>query len=362
MHKIYHPSQILPEEYPSIITATAQEAEHLRDLHPDQLNMIYREGWFKMLISKEAGGLGLSLPEVLRLEEALAWADGSTAWVVTLCSGAGWFAGFLQPSQVAEMLSDDRVCFAGSGAVTGIATVIDGGYEISGLWKYASGCLHATIFTANCFIHKDGHAVLGDHGSPAVGTFWFRKEEVQIHHHWNTMGMIATGSHSFEVNGIRVDVDRRFVIDAKHATMKDPVYQYPFLQLAETTLSINLSGMSCRFLDLCRELFLKRIRETEGVDRQSLLLKANEEIYKFRLEFYSAVQSSWDVCVKGGIIPESVWEEVSKHSYALARKSLELVDRLYPHCGLMAADTREEINRVWRNIHTASQHALFGMR
>lgn len=362
MHKIFHPSEIIPDEYASTIIGAAQEAEHLQDLHPDQLNLIYREGWFKMLISKEAGGLGVTIPEVLRLEEALAWADGSTAWVVTLCSGAGWFTGFLQPSQVVKMMSDDRVCFAGSGAVTGTAEIVNGGYEISGRWKYASGCLHASIFTANCIIQKDGHPVSGADGSPEIGTFWFHRKEVQVLHHWNAMGMIATASHSFELKGLTVSVDRRFVIDGKHATMKDPVYQYPFLQLAETTLSVNLSGMACRFLDLCTDLLSGGIRKTGGVDKQSLLTMATEEMARCRLAFYSAVQSSWDVCVTGGIIPEPVLAQVSDRSYALAKKSLELVDRLYPHCGLIAADTREEINRVWRNIHTASQHALFSMR
>ena len=37
---------------------------------------------------KENGGLGMSMPEGLRMEETLAWTDGSTGWTVTLCAGA----------------------------------------------------------------------------------------------------------------------------------------------------------------------------------------------------------------------------------------------------------------------------------
>jgi hypothetical protein len=36
----------------------------------------------------------------------------------------------------------------------------------------------------------------------------------------------------------------------------------------------------------------------------------------------------------------------------------EVVAAIYPLCGLRAVDLGSEINRVWRNIHTAGQHAL----
>ncbi|MFA9217817.1 MAG: hypothetical protein ACEQSK_12030, partial [Sphingomonadaceae bacterium] len=34
------------------------------------------------------------------------------------------------------------------------------------------------------------------------------------------------------------------------------------------------------------------------------------------------------------------------------------VDELYPYCGLHAAREDSAFNRVWRDFHTASQHAL----
>ena len=66
-------------------------SEQLRKLHPEQLSLIYKQNWFNMYVPKEFGGLALSLPAGLRLEESLAWADGSLGWTVTLCSGANWF-------------------------------------------------------------------------------------------------------------------------------------------------------------------------------------------------------------------------------------------------------------------------------
>src|SRR5687768_16798292 len=98
--KVEHPSLIIPHGYIDCIRQHAAEAELLGDLHPDQMDLIHEKRWLKMFIPTEYGGLGWSLPQVLKVEEALSWADGSTGWVVTLCGGAGWFTGFIEPSLV----------------------------------------------------------------------------------------------------------------------------------------------------------------------------------------------------------------------------------------------------------------------
>jgi len=362
--RVNHPSEVIPRKYTDVISQPAAEAESLGDLHPDQMDLVYRQKWFKIFIPKEYNGLGLSLPEALKLEESLSWADGSTAWVVTLCGGAGWFSGFLESSLLKEVLSNDKVCFAGSGAATGIASRTSGGYIINGQWKYASGSLHATVFTANCVLQKDGATEHNKDGSPRVAAFLFHKEEVILHALWKSMGMIATGSHSFAVNQLVVPENRRFTVDGKHALLKDPVYQYPFMQLAETTLSVNLSGLAVRFMDLCDALFSERIKHQDGSGStrrvpHERLAAARVAMDQYRHDFYSAVETSWDICRRGDVIPRGILNQTSKKSYALAQGALRLVDELYPWCGLVAADPRSEINRVWRNIHTASQHALF---
>ncbi|HEU5145863.1 MAG TPA: acyl-CoA dehydrogenase, partial [Chryseosolibacter sp.] len=73
-------------------------------------------------------------------------------------------------------------------------------------------------------------------------------------------------------------------------------------------------------------------------------------------------QRSWTLCEEGEVISTDVLNYVSETSYALAHGSRQVVDALYPYCGLTAADTTQEINRVWRNLHTASQHAIFNSR
>src|SRR5258707_8262851 len=102
MNPLPSPAAFLPDGAFTLIDSHAGGAERRGELIEEVIDFVYREGWFKMLMPKRWGGRALALPQVVRLEEGLAFADGSLGWVVTLCSGAGWFGGFL-----AEGVFDD---------------------------------------------------------------------------------------------------------------------------------------------------------------------------------------------------------------------------------------------------------------
>ena len=174
----------------------------------------------------------MTLPEVLKVEEALAWADGSTAWVVTLCSGAGWFSGFLHPEIPKAIFENDKVCLAGSGAPSGTAAIEGSGFRINGSWKYASGALHATMFTANCVITKNGKPLTNEDGSPVVKAFIVDRQDLILEKNWYSMGMVATGSHGFTIRDLFVAANRVFQINPEHANNPGNVYKYQFLPLA----------------------------------------------------------------------------------------------------------------------------------
>ena len=357
-----HPSGFLPEATLNEIRLHASAAEGLQQLHPRQLELIYDNNWFRMFVPTTLGGLGYTLPEALRTEEALAWADGSTAWVVTLCSGAGWFAGFLDPKVASTMFADGKVCVAGSGASGGTAEVHADGYVINGEWKYASGALHATAFTANCVITQNGNPVRDDEGKPRIRSFIFFRNEVQLSKNWHTMGMIATASHGFRIDKLNVGPNRMFQIDNANTVLYDAIYRYPFLQFAEATLAVNFSGMAQQFINLCKPASVRQRNQNLRSDPSEILQQAIVSLNEYREDFYKAVETSWSFCSHGQKIPDVVLREVSNRSYRLYLTSLNLVSTLYPFLGLRGADPTNEANRVFRNIFTASQHTLFSIR
>lgn len=355
MTTIASPSVHIAPELVAALRNTAREAEQLKQLHPVQQAILYEQQWLQLFVPKQFNGLQLRLTEALQLEEALAWTDGSAGWTVTLCAGAAWFIGFFDPEIAALIFNDAKACIAGSGKTSGIAKKIPGGYLVTGHWDYASGADIATAFTANCIIEENGTLLKNADGSPAVQAFVFLQNEVTVHRNWNRVGMIATGSNSFEVNNLIVNNNRAFTIDPHHAVLKDPVYQYPFLQFAELTLAVNSSGMALRFIELCSAI----LQQKENPAAVPVLKNTVAGLDKAREEFYAVANISWQQCCSNMEITPAVLQQVSYASRQLAVLSRRAVDELYPYCGMQAASPDTEINRVWRNLHTASQHSLF---
>ncbi|WP_316805177.1 acyl-CoA dehydrogenase family protein [Pedobacter nototheniae] len=341
----------------------AAAAEEIGTLPPEILELAYQEDWFKLFVPEIYGGPGKKLPEILRLEEALAEADGSLGWTVTLCSGAGWFAGFLDPGLAKEVFADRKVCFAGSGAVGGIATKIKEGYLVNGHWKYASGALHATVFTANCLLKtENGDDVLGADGQPEIKSFILKKEEVNILPGWSYFGLMATGNHAFEVKNLIVPANRTFKIN-EEINVADEGFNYPFLQLAETTLAVNSLGMANHFIRLVEDSFysrsgLKRYNEKQLAYFELELKRCKQELKACKENFYKSFDESWNQLLLNNSIETDKLNEVSASSRKLAHTARKVSDDLFIYCGLEAAKKETEVNRVWRDLHTASQHAL----
>ncbi|MFT4018531.1 MAG: acyl-CoA dehydrogenase [Agriterribacter sp.] len=340
------------------LRSRASLAEQAGCLTGEQLDIIYKEKWFNIYVPQCFGGLGLALPEAIQLLERLAWIDGSIGWTVTLGSGANLFIAYLHSNIVSLFFNDPEVCLAGSGANTGIAKKTKGGYIINGKWRYATGSLHATAFTVNCVLQDDDTA-------PADNTasFIFKAGEVQINRDWNGMGMKATGSHSFSVTDLFVPDERRFFIDAAQAILPDPVFYFPFIPFAEVTLAANIAGMAVHFTDECRRIFEDKIRnKTLPVEQSSemleLLGRSISIIEKNRDVFYDALCMLWNSGKNERNWDISLINRLSFTSKKMVRELLGIVSQLYPYCGMEAADTRTVINRIWRDIHTASQHQL----
>jgi alkylation response protein AidB-like acyl-CoA dehydrogenase len=359
MENIKHPSALLKPEWVAIIRDNAAEAERLGKLHPAQLQLVYEQQWFNLLAPAAYGGLQTPLPELIKTEEALSWADGSLGWVVTLCCGAGWFGGFIDPAIARQIYSYKEACLAGSGAPTGTAAITNGGYTITGNWKYASGVHHATYITVNCNIVDGETPVLNADGTPLILPFVLNRKDVQLQSGWKYIGMIATGSDAYSVTDLYVDKNRCFKIAPDATVIDSLLYTYPFLQLAEATLAANISGTAVHFLDLCIPAFANKATNIRRVNAANVLVmdealqSATVLLNQARSALFTAVEASW-----ANPKNEELLKEVSHTSRILAKVSRECVDELYPYCGLLAASPDTAINRVWRDLHTASQHAL----
>jgi len=346
------------------IARFAGAADEAARLHGVQQALIHRRRWTSMLAPAACGGAELPLPDAVRIEEAIAAADGSTGWLVTLCAGAGWFAGFLPPALARTVMDTRRVCLAGSGAASGFADTDGDGYRISGSWDYASGATMATHFTLNAVLRAHGTVLCDASGAPLIRAFIVPAAGVELVPSWRTIGMRATSSHSYRIDAVRVPSTHCFEISAAGATAPGPLYRFPFLALAYATLAANLSGMAVHFCTLARDSIGKRRMSmlatplSERPDVAAFVAQAEAELMAARAHFYGELDAAWARVAGDAPAADSNAVPLEQAAMALVRAARQAVDGLYPYCGLRAAQPANAINRVWRDFHTATQHAL----
>lgn len=333
-----------------------------KSLSDEQLELIYRRKWFKIWIPVELGGLGLTVPEGLNVLADLAYWDGGLAWTVTLCSGANLFVGFIDPVLGDQIFKTERVCFGGSGQASGTATRDGEHYRLTGFWKYATGAPHLTHFTLNATIQEEGKPVLDDKGDPLVKSFFVDREHALVHYDWDTFGLEVTASHSFSLQDVPVDGKRCFEINAAKSTRSDLRYQYPFMPFAELTLLANFIGMYKRFLDLIEKLFVLKSKASKWEHAASkaafgMLDELQQDFIIQKDAILNLADHSWDN-LSNGIDNALIYAQIATQSRDFVSSILMNTAKLYPHAGILGAAVDQEINIIFRNIFTASQHKL----
>jgi len=344
----------------------AFEADREGWLHPAQQALIHERRWLRMLAPGSAGGDELPLPDVVRLEEAIARIDGSMGWTVTLCAGAGWFAGFLAPRLAREILAAPNVCLAGSGAPTGHADLDGEGWRISGLWDYASGAPMATHFTFNALLRENGQPLLDAAGQPRIQAFVVPAALVEMVPRWRSIGLRATASHAYRVSAQWMHADHGFEIDPARAVEQGPLYRFPFLPFAFVTLAANVAGMAAHFVELAQACIAHRRNRFSGQDEplievpavRALLDRTHACLDDVRERFYARLDATWAQVAEGAPVSEKEAAQMQALAMEWVNASRRAVDQLFPYCGLYAMREDSAINRVWRDFHTASQHAL----
>ncbi|KXX59093.1 acyl-CoA dehydrogenase family protein [Rhodococcus sp. LB1] len=165
-------------------------------LADEVVDALHDAGIFGMWVPRELGGFELPPIESLELVESLAYSDPATAWVVmaiALATGTG--GAYLDSEAAAQLFSRERTpTIAGQGTRPGKAVPVDGGYLLSGEWSFASGIKHATHIHTAAIVEGTGEMLI----------FVLPTEEAILVDNWDVMGLRATGSLDYSIDGVFV--------------------------------------------------------------------------------------------------------------------------------------------------------------
>lgn len=320
------------------------EIERLGRLPEDILEWIYEHRLFKLLVPEEFGGRPTPLPEMLRIFEELSAVDGSLGWLVHIGAAGGYFAPSFAKETARELFTPREAVIAGSGYPAGRARRAPGGYRVSGRWRYASGAQYATLFTANAILEEDGQEV--------VRAFAFTPDQVQIIEDWGAYGLKGTASNSMVVNDAFVPESRAFTVGNVRWAVTEPVaaalYRLPFEILAVTTIASVSIGLARRFFELAREL---PRWETLGTRQRQA-----DAVAEYRGLFYLLAERAWSHVQAGAEFPATEKEVIIQGVRRLVSASVAAVQDVFAYMGMRVLWETEPINRVYRDLQTASQH------
>ncbi|WP_456272385.1 acyl-CoA dehydrogenase family protein [Bacillus sp. AK031] len=316
------------------------------------LDIIYEKKLFKLFVPESLGGRMVSLPESVRIFEEASSINGSFGWLVTIGSGGGFFSGNMKEEVLDEIFRPSNAVIAGSGAPTGTAEKCDGGYRVTGEWKYCSGAEFATTFTANALIESE----TGD--EQEMRAFAFTPEQVQIVEDWNAFGMKSTGSHTIKVEDVFVPEGRTFSIFESNGITDSQVFTYPFMPFAQASFTAVVLGIGGRLLEEAKHYYnLLGEKSLKKPVLKGVLDDLEARMEGLKSVFTNSIDGNWDLHMNQELSEEQ-YEEVSEVCVQTAQGVREIAFTLYPYLGMYASDQDTPFNRGWRDLLTASQHEL----
>jgi len=226
-----------------LIEAAGTRTETERKIPADVLSAMHAARLFHMLLPGSLGGSGVDLVTFNQVIETLAAADASPAWCLAQAAASTHAAGFLDPKIAREVFSaSDALLAWGPPAGVAKALAIDGGYRVTGKWRFASGSSnatwmggHSTVFEAPDKPRRD--AV----GNPINRTMLFRRERAQVQDTWHVLGLRGTASNDYEVVDLFVPEEYTTWRDsAADRRESGPLYNIPML----TLYGVGFSGVA----------------------------------------------------------------------------------------------------------------------
>ncbi len=346
------------------VLAAREECERLRHVPAPMVEALAEAGLLQMFLPRSMGGPELPPLVVFRVIEEISRADGSIGWCVMIATAVSSSTGGLDAAVgrgIAGCPADARL--AGSIRPLGRARPVDGGYRIDGRWDFASGVNHARWLMAPCVLWDGDKPMRGPAGAPMARIFWVPAESATILDTWRVLGLRGTGSHDFSIADVFVPESHSSAMGA--LPIEKGILYHPRLHLSWiwTATAANAMGIARGALDAFAELASTKSSTMSTAllrDRplvQARVAEAEAILSAARAYVQTAVGDLW---VRAGQGESDLDAAIVQARLAITHgmhEAARCVDIVFHAAGTNAVYERNPLERHFRNIHVAVQHA-----
>jgi alkylation response protein AidB-like acyl-CoA dehydrogenase len=352
----------------SQLSARAAEIERHGTLPADLVEHFRAARLFRAIQPRALGGLELAPADVVDVVATLCEADASSGWTALIGMGGNAFTGWLDPDVASELLGTDAdVTIATVFAPTGrLEPAAERRFDVSGRWPWASGCRHADwLLTGGFVFDGDAPRIVPERG-PDWRLALFPRAEAEIIDGWDVMGLRGTGSNDVATAGLSIAEEHVISPFFEPARQDGPLWRLPFFTLAGIALVGFPLGVGRRALDELTALAPTKARAGSFVVLaddpavQADLARAEAGLQAARAFVDAAVGSLWDAALAGdvpSIERRATFQLAAQHAMHAAR---DAVDMSFSTAGAGAIHADHPLQRCFRDLHAAAQHAYFG--
>jgi indole-3-acetate monooxygenase len=331
------------------------DIETRHELPQHVVSALIEGGFFRMLQPQFLGGAELRPVLFTQVTEALAQTNASVAWCIGQNNGCSMSAAYLDRDVAEEIFGTPTGILAwGPPGAPYEAQPVDGGYRISGRWRFASGCHHASWLGAHTPIA----------GSGKVRTMLFRKSNVQMSDIWHTIGLRGTASNEYIVKDLFVPQRYTMARDtAAERREQGLLYRFSSNQLYSCGFAGVGLGIARGTIDDFLNLPANKVsrgaarpmRENNVV--QSQLAQCEARWRSARAFLHTAWETAWQHVETTGEQTSEDRAMIRLASTWAIQQSREIVNTLYHAAGSMAVFEDQPFEQRLRDIHTVAQQS-----
>ena len=345
-----------------MIRTYADDAEEARALPRPLFDALADAGLFLLAFPRSMGGSELDLPTYIQVIEEIGKADASTGWVVNQCAVFATYAARM-PRDVARAIWIDtpRSVVANTPLADARATVVPGGYRVTGRQGFSTGSWNASWVAAHAQIIEDGKVRL-DRGQPETRYLFVPIAEAERLDTWKVRGMRGTGTHHFAVHDVFVPAERTVLSVTAPLRETGPLYQIPrTLVFASGDASVAL-GLARTCLTTFGDLAgAKTPRAMQALLRDQSMIQvtvgqAEANLRAGHAFLTGAVRDVWHQVTSTGTLTLDQRATLRIATTHAIRLAAHIVDAVYHAAGATAAYEDHLLQRHFQDIHVITQH------
>ena len=346
-----------------LIRSCRDEIERTRRLPAPLVAAMAEAQLFRMYVPKTLGGLEVDPMTLLGAVEEVARVDGAAGWCLSIGAVHGALGAYLREDVARAIYCHaPHAVVAGSVNASGKARAVDGGYQVSGRWSFASGIHHSAWVFGNCVVHDGDAPRPGPGGAPEMRFVFFPVDQCEIHDTWHVSGLRGTGSHDFSVADLFVPEERSLVAFTARPHQPGALYTCPFVTYFAASIAGPPLGLARGAIDALVDLASTKtptgsqslLRDRPSV--QSDIARAEALVRSARAFLVEALQDVWAALVDG--------REVTMRQRAIGRiagihaatSAAQAVDLMYNAGGGTALYESGLLERFFRDVHAVTQH------